>query len=189
MSAKRITPIPWYACGSRPSRSKPRANPRSDLASLDPVKCRPFGFGRECSLGGVDCRLSCKSERLLGGRETTTTNPRPTKNRCCRRCRQIDGEWPYTQTAQIGQSSNCGFLQRRDYTKLRQHGGTRRGLIVIFYIGASRGSDEFVGAHHIPQITQLKTRARFVPAGSFGRTAPASNPAGTAASIRKVDGS
>jgi hypothetical protein len=123
--------------------------PASDLASLDPVKCRPFGCGRECTFGGVDYRLSCKSERLLGGRETRTTNPRPPVNRCCRRCRQIGGEWPYTQTAQIGQSPNCGFLQRRDYTKLRQHGETRRGLIVIFYIGANHGSDEFVGAHHI----------------------------------------
>ena len=134
-------------------------NLRSDLASLDSVKCRPFGFGRECSCGGVDYRLSCKSERLEDSRESRGTNPRPTVNRCRRRCRQIDGEWPYTQTAKIGQNPNCGFLQRRDYTKLRQHGETRRGLIVIFYIGANHGSDKFVGAHYIlagwgvPQIT------------------------------------
>lgn len=146
-------------------------NLRSDLATLDPGQVSAFRLRKKVFFWRGDYRPSCKSERLLDGRETRTTNPRPTENRCRRRCRQIDDEWPYTQPAQIRQNPNCGFLQRRDYTKLRQHGETRRGLIVTFYIGANQGSDKFAGARHIlagwgvPQITQTETRAQFVPAG------------------------
>jgi hypothetical protein len=140
MSAKRNTPTPLYACGSRPSSSK-----LWQTREATSLRLTRSGVGLSPSeenvvLAGVDYRPSCKSE-LLDGRETRTTNPRPTVNRCRRRCGQIDGERPYAQTAQIGQNPNCGFLQRRDYTKLRQHGETRRELIVIFYLGADHGSD------------------------------------------------
>ena len=39
--------------------------------------------------------------------------------------------------ADIGQNLLWGFVQRRDDDKLRQHGGTCREVVALFYIGVN----------------------------------------------------